>query len=123
MAHGQSMLPAIPLGIGPVSYTHLDVYKRQAFHVQGADVVVVLGDFAVAVKEQDVGGFGIGQMAARSDRHAFGHGNRQVADVVRGIASEAGARIKQIGEYIRPVERRIIGERFGGCLLYTSRCV
>jgi len=82
-------------------------------HIQGANVVVILDDFAVAVKEQDVGRCGIGQMAARSDLHSLRHGNRQIADVIRGIPSKAGARIKQIGNDFRPVERPIIGRQVG----------
>ena len=33
LAHGEVLLierPALPIGVAPVSYTHLDVYKRQA---------------------------------------------------------------------------------------------
>ena len=85
--------------IGPVSYTHLDVYKRQglgiakAFAAQGHNIVFNgLEPNGAEIAQQVADEFGI--------QHLFSPANMLQPDTIKAMIAEAEA-----------------------CLLYTSRCV
>ena len=85
---------------GPVSYTHLDVYKRQGGTFHLLDLT----------PKPD---------AADPDIAAFRAGSPELKKTL-------AARITQRGDKATPVliERELTGiERRSACLLYTSRCV
>ena len=101
---GQAMNSTKSYWREPVSYTHLDVYKRQVeIHARNASHLVgqVIGDRRLQRKEADQDGDKQGGQAA-----------------VEQLAYQIGAH----GQAAAPDE----GEHLtvdGDCLLYTSRCV
>ena len=97
---GKSFIAAT---LAPVSYTHLDVYKRQLHcHTQGGLQAVLIGsprDFQfVAV---------------------IAHGRRADAIDDRALLGDAVLS----GMALRGLLAALAGHRITRCLLYTSRCV
>ena len=86
--------------VNPVSYTHLDVYKRQA--------VVVLD------QELDIG------ILEFRQRHLGGILHRLGGDA--GIAGSRQRQDQADLDLAGADRERLLG-RAGSCLLYTSRCV
>ena len=102
---------------GPVSYTHLDVYKRQVQHRFVQFKQRRQPELIRAFQSQQLLRFGIGQhLALFIEQRQFGAGQKPAG-------GQHGRDLAQ-GE-ISADHRRPGGcaARNGGCLLYTSRCV
>ena len=106
---------ALVPGNAPVSYTHLDVYKRQVQSVDSLPYVVGLEDNRLRATRGQVAyirgleGVAAGQryIVVRAEKRY-----RAPADSSRDQAIDLDAR----GNHMRLAE-------FNDCLLYTSRCV
>ena len=109
---------------GTVSYTHLDVYKRQvllclagcfalAFTAAGQTIAVDISHPTNHFVPKETLGAGVDRIAAVSYTHLDVY-KRQAA---RGVAPRADGSARQQ----RPTV--VTGHSLGGCLLYTSRCV
>ena len=124
----------------PVSYTHLDVYKRQEYEhakARGAKIYAeVLGygltgdaHHITAPSEDGEGGFRSMQMALKRAGlqpadvdYINAHGTSTMADTI-----ELGAVERLMGDAAAGATmsstKSSIGHLLGACLLYTSRCV
>ena len=106
----------------PVSYTHLDVYKRQVAQGVQQDVVALVAAVGFVAEEHGrplhIGHgrrAGIGEHVHR--QHACGEGK---FIVVRGLEGAFALRGGDAGDVPRDISK---GARGSNCLLYTSRCV
>ena len=104
----------------PVSYTHLDVYKRQGFQAQdytSADKSVIIGETVRRTLFGDETGIG---QTIRLGRVPF--------TVVGTLNSKGQGGFGQDQEDVvmvplQTARRRLMGAMGLPCLLYTSRCV
>ena len=113
--HSNTLAPCrLRFGAGPVSYTHLDVYKRQDVQrgVDGADE----RRFSDARIARNEGRTPFEQLVYRTD--AFARGGGDLHDTVSG-AFVHGMKVCD-GLRVLQVDFR---EQDRNCLLYTSRCV
>ena len=95
----------------PVSYTHLDVYKRQEQEIE------IVTRHAAGFDPRDLVAAGIRAVASAADLAA---GAAEVCQV--RIAPEVAAYIVDIGRATRQSPSLSLGVS-PRCLLYTSRCV
>ena len=112
----ETTVPAQPASTDPepVSYTHLDVYKRQVLPIAQA-LVVEMGAEPVVVAEAD-----------RPLYHAaLAHGSNHVMTVLgesMQLLGEIG--VEHPDRVLGPLVRATVDNALAsGCLLYTSRCV
>ena len=110
MAHG---LPSQPRGSVTVSYTHLDVYKRQSLVFSGVRVHSFAKiECAVILPEVDIG------RSARLRNVIIEHGVHIPEGLVVGEDPALDAkRFRRTANGICLINQSMI------CLLYTSRCV
>ena len=105
-------------GGGAVSYTHLDVYKRQAFMQAFVDFALGARELLVISADDPGTREVLAALAAAEDGRPRPtirtFGEREGADV-RIVAIDDSGPVKFTVE--------VEGERYSSCLLYTSRCV
>ena len=106
----------------PVSYTHLDVYKRQGIAADG-DAGMILH-----ARAEPIGALAFGRPCAdrvRDERRpAFQRAGQRI-EHARGDVRHARHH-EQIADAYAGRARHAVGDQLGalrGCLLYTSRCV
>ena len=132
-----------PRRLQPVSYTHLDVYKRQAHEDAGQDEELRQQRFGRVQElreqrgeEQDglgiqaghEGGFEVqgqraGRRAALAVRRRRGHAAAAQQVAQAQVDQVGGAGDLEDGEQQGGLLQHHAQAQHGGCLLYTSRCV
>ena len=107
----------------PVSYTHLDVYKRQAYHTAG----VARGSRRpLVIADMPFGSF------QESPQRALRNAVTLMAAGAQMVKIEGGVELAETTRFLTargiPVCAHVgltpqSVHQLGGCLLYTSRCV
>ena len=107
-----------------VSYTHLDVYKRQAFlsiaDQQTSGIEVALDAAGIDPSTRYLTGTGGTDEAVEGIRSGAWKSTYAAFPVQRGAAALTQILNALNGE---PVEAVVDADMLGDCLLYTSRCV
>ena len=102
--------------IGPVSYTHLDVYKRQIV----VGMIYMFLPFAVLPMYSSIEKLDPGLVEASKD---LGAGPVKTFFKVTLPLTSPGVFAAVILTFIPCIGYYMVTDMLGGCLLYTSRCV
>ena len=120
-----------PAGAGPVSYTHLDVYKRQAYACLAETALLAMeGRFEDYTLGRNISMERVKEIYRLFKKHDFRIAGLRSHDEF--VTEEMVAEKRALADRLRAEVHRVDGTGFlaaqdnpqpQACLLYTSRCV